>query len=108
MNSGILEHILALGKRLDVQISVHGYEELAADEIRVRDVVEGLAKAILIEDYPDYPRGPCCLVLQRDGAGQPIHVVWGIPAGQDSPAVVVTAYRPDPTRWDETWRRRQI
>ena len=74
---------------------------------RVRDVVEGLAKAVLIEDYPDYPRGPCCLVLQRDGAGQPIHVVWGIPAGQDSPAVVVTAYRPDPTRWDETWRRRQ-
>ena len=26
----------------------------------------------------------------------------GIPAGQDAPAVVVTAYRPDPTRWDET------
>ena len=47
MNSGTLEHILALGKRLDVQISVHGYEELAADEIRVRDVVEGLAKAVL-------------------------------------------------------------
>ena len=34
MNSGTLEHVLALGKRLDVQISVHGYEELAADEIR--------------------------------------------------------------------------
>ena len=81
MNSGTLEHILVLGKRLDVQISVHGYEELAAAEIRVRDVVEGLAKAVLIEDYPDYPRGPCCLVLQRDGVGQPIHVVWGIPAG---------------------------
>jgi hypothetical protein len=26
--------------------------------------------------------------------------------GHDSPAVVVTAYRPDPTRWDTTWRRR--
>ena len=50
MDRGTLEHILALGKRLDVQISVHGYEELAEDEIRVRDVVEGLAKAVLIED----------------------------------------------------------
>ena len=65
MDSGTLEHILALGKRLDVQISVHGYEELAADEIRVRDVVEGLAKAVLIEDYPDYPSGPCCSVMAR-------------------------------------------
>ena len=65
MDSGTLEHILALGKRLDVQISVHGYEELAADEIRVRDVVEGLAKAVLIEDYPNYPRGPCCSVMAR-------------------------------------------
>ena len=98
--SGTLEHIWALGKRLNIQISVHGYEELAADKIRVRDIVKGLTKAVLIEDYPDYPKGPCCLVLQRDGAGQPIHVVWGIPAGQDSPAVLVTAYQPDPTRWD--------
>ena len=68
MNSGTLEHILALGKRLDVQISVHGYEELAADEIRVRDVVEGLTKAVLIEDYPDYPRGraaSCCSAMER-------------------------------------------
>ena len=55
--SGTLEHIRALGKRLNIQISVHGYEELAADKIRVRDVVKGLAKAVLIEDYPDYPQG---------------------------------------------------
>ena len=47
------------------------------------------------------------LVLQHDGMNQPIHVVWGIPAGKDSPAVVVTAYRPDPTKWDETWQRRR-
>ena len=35
-----------------------------------------------------------------------IHVLWGIPAGSDSPAVIVTAYRPDPVLWTEDYLRR--
>jgi uncharacterized protein DUF4258 len=105
--SAILDRVRLLVARGDVRISLHGYEELAADHVLVRDVISGLASAVVIEDYPDYPKGPCVLVLQHDEIGQPIHVVWGIPAGQASPAVVVTAYRPDPVKWDETWQRRR-
>ena len=101
------EKVQALAVRGEVRVSLHGYEELAADQVRVRDIIDGVATAVVVEDYPDYAKGPCVLVLQQDGANQPIHVVWGIPAGQDTPAVVVTAYRPDPQRWDETWRRRR-
>lgn len=97
----------ALVARGNVRVSLHGYEELAADNIRVRAVADGLGTAVVVEDYPNYPKGPCVLVLERDGDGQPIHVVWGIPAGQGSPAVLITAYRPDPEKWDETWRRRR-
>ena len=102
-----LGQIQVLVERGETRISLHGYNELIDDQISVRDIVGGLKDAILIEDYPDYPKGPSCLVLQRDGAGRLIHVVWGIPAGRISPAVVITAYRPDPAKWDESGKRRQ-
>ena len=105
--SETLEQVRSLVARGDVCVSLHGYEELTADDIAVRDIIDGLATAVLVEDYPDYAKGPCVLVLQGDHANQPVHVVWGIPKGQESPAVVVTAYRPDPAKWDETWQRRQ-
>ena len=105
--SQTLEQIRALVARGDVRVSDHGYEELAADRLLVREVIDGLAGAVVVEDYPDYPKGPCALVLQQDSNGQPVHVVWGIPLGQGSPAVVVTAYRPDPAQWDETWQKRR-
>jgi class 3 adenylate cyclase len=32
---------------------------------------------------------------------------WGIPRGQTAPAVLVTAYRPDPARWTDDFLRRR-
>ena len=101
--SEILAQVRALVAGGEVRVSLHGYEEIAAANVPVRNIIDGLAGAEAIEECPNYPKGPCVLVLERDKSNQPIHVVWGIPAGQSSPAVVVTAYRPDPVRWDETW-----
>ena len=92
----------------EIRISEHGYDEMAEDGIRVRDVIDGVAECILVEDYPSFGKGPSVLVRQWDAKGEAIHVVWGIPRGHSSPAVVVTAYRPDPARWsDDFLERRQ-
>ena len=101
------EKILNLVQRGEIMVSEHGYEEIAADDIRVRDIVSGVANAEVIEDYPEYRKGPCVLVLQSDRDGRPIHAVWGIPRGFSSPAVLITAYRPNPERWTDDFRRRK-
>ena len=102
-----LEQVRALVARGEVRVSAHGYEELAADQITVHDVVDGLVAAMVVEDYPDFAKGPSVLALEHDKTGKPIHVVWGVPKGHTSPAVLVTAYRPDPAKWDETWLKRR-
>jgi hypothetical protein len=105
--SSTFELILDLIDRKEVLVSDHGYDELAEDDILVREVLDSVSEATIVEDYPDYAKGPCVLVLQKDFQGRPIHVVWGIPKGEVSPAVLVTAYRPDPERWSDDFTRRK-
>ena len=105
--SETLEAVRRLIATGDVRISEHGYDELSEDNISVRDVLSGIKNAVLVEDYPSYQKGSTVLVLQFDSSDRPVHVVWGIPRGFKSPAVLVTAYRPDPARWKENFTERR-
>ena len=83
--SRTLQLIKEFVARGEIRISEHGYDELAADDISVEDILSG---------------------VQKDPDGLPIHVVWGIPKGAGTPAVVVTAYRPEKDKWSDDFKTR--
>lgn len=105
--SQTFQQVLELIERGEVRISAHGYDELVEDDILIRDILLGVKDAVVLEDYLTYPKGPCVLTLQHDIQHKPIHTVWGIPKNATSPAVLVTAYRPDPNQWSDDFMRRK-
>ncbi len=62
----------------DVLISEHGYTVLVEDSLTVKELINGIRKAIIVEEYLEYPKGPCLLLLQKGACGNPVHAVWGI------------------------------
>ena len=90
-----------------VRVSTHGFEELANDDIFLSEVLSGLPAAISIEEYPDYHKGPCVLVLQTLDDGGVVHILWGIAKNSPEAATLITGYRPDPERWTSDFLRRK-
>lgn len=74
--SKTFEIIKELVLKHEVKISAHGYDEIAEDDIFVKDIIADVANGIIVEDYDKYPKGRCVLVLEEDRDGRPIHVVW--------------------------------
>lgn len=97
-----LNHIRALVALGKYELTGHAFVELHKDNLVFGDVVAGLATAVVVEDYPDYHKGPSVLVLLRDSDGEPVHALWGVPKGNSEPAYLVTAYRPDPVAGRQT------
>jgi hypothetical protein len=52
--------IVDLVRAGEVRVSAHGYDEVAEDGILAGEVIDGVEAAVVIEDYPTYPKGPLC------------------------------------------------
>ena len=87
------------------EFSGHADDERQAERISIADVEGALLNGEILEDYPNDPRGPSCLVLGHGSPGYPIHVVCG--QTHSSRLRFITVYIPSLPKWvDERTRRR--
>ena len=79
-------------------------EKLRRRRIRARNIEEAVKVGRIIEDYPDDPRGPSCLIFGMAGE-RPLHVVCGCLAAEE--ILIVTGYEPDTEEWENDWQTRK-
>lgn len=84
---------------------LHALQRMAQRGIDVDDVKALLSMGEVIESYPNDLPYPSSLMLGFCDT-RPIHVVVAENAA-DREAIVITAYEPDRTRWDESFRNRR-
>jgi len=88
-----------------IRVTDHADEEMSADHLTLGDALHASVYGEVIEDYPTDTPYPSCLVFGQTAADEPVHCVWAYNENTEW-AVLVTVYRPDPTRWID-WRLRR-
>ena len=87
------------------RITHHAVEEAGNDQLNLEEIVHSLYNGEIIEDYPRDEPSPSCLISGENAEGEPIHSVWAYDE-KNQRAILITVYRPDPTRWID-WRERR-
>jgi Domain of unknown function (DUF4258) len=90
--------------RLTIRWGIHALERMTLHRIDLEEVRQVVAENERIEDYPDDQPYPSALLLGWS-SGRPLHVVVAYFPGRV--IRIVTAYRPDPERWDASYRQRR-
>ncbi len=88
-------------------LSKHAERERQTDKITVAELEEALSLCEVVEQYPDDPRGPSCLVVGFSGK-RPVHAVCAVTADPEE-LLLVTVYDPSkrPAKWTQGYRRRK-
>ena len=78
------------------EISLHAQKERYQEDVDLNEIEEALIHGEIIEDYPDDPRGPSCLVL-GNARGKAIHIVCSIL--NNGWLRIITVYIPRIPKW---------
>jgi hypothetical protein len=104
MSDAELGRIRSLVAANAIRLTQHAHEEMVEESIQLNEVLEVIANAQIIENYPEHKRGPCCLLAGATRTGRNLHVV----CTTECPVlIVITVYEPGLPKWETPTQRRK-
>ncbi|MBU4374722.1 DUF4258 domain-containing protein [bacterium] len=88
-----------------IRITDHADEEAQNDKLSYDEILFSVLMGKIIEDYSDDKPYPSCLIYGNTFENEPVHSVWAYNR-ETKYAVLVTVYRPAPSKWIN-WQRRR-
>ncbi len=88
-----------------IRITDHADEEAQSDRLSFDEVFTSVLYGEIIEEYPTDKPFPSCLIFGQNLKREPVHSVWAYNT-ENQWAVLITVYRPDPSRW-VNWKTRR-
>jgi hypothetical protein len=89
-----------------IRITDHADEEAQNDRLSFDEIYYSTIRGEIIEDYATDKPYPSCLVYGNNVMGDPIHSVWAYNE-ENGWSVLITVYRPDPSRWVDFKQRKK-
>ena len=84
-------------------LTQHSRKRFVERGIQLQDIVKTIETGEIIEYYPkDFPF-PSCLITGKSG-NKAVHIVAAI---DDDMIHLITAYIPDPAKWETDWKTRK-
>ena len=84
-------------------LTQHSRKRFVERGIQLNDIVKTIENGEIVEDYPNDLPFPSCLITGRSG-NRAIHVVAAI---DEDMIHLITAYIPDPAKWETDWKTRK-
>jgi len=75
----------------DLRFTLHAQSRMEEENIRPKDVIEAMLNGLILENYPEHKRGPCCLVCGYTKENRPLHIVCTTSL---SSTIIITVYEP--------------
>ncbi len=100
----LLQRIREQAQAGEYRLTVHAHQEMWDEDISLSEVLEAIATAHVLENYPEHRRGPCCLLNGQTRQGRPLHIVCTTACEM---LILITVYEPKPPKWISPTQRRQ-
>jgi hypothetical protein len=99
-----IREIRRLASSGQYEVSIHAQQERLEDDLDLTEVEAAILNGQIIEDYPNDPRGPSCLISGKTG-NRAIHVVVGWAPRRTQVLRVITVYIPQSPKWSDPQTR---